>query len=211
TATPDTIRHFTNGYGDDNPLYCDPSYAAKTRWGSVIGPPMYEVTMGFPEVTEVDEATRALLKGDPLVGVGQYLSGEDWEFWQPVYPGDVLYQRTCLVSVEVKESAFSGGKSALLRHRTLYRNQRGEPVSAQYKLFIHAEREASAKAGKYMNIQRPQYTPEMLAEIDRAYAEERVRGAEQRYWEDVAAGEELPQIVKGPLLVTDIISSHIGR
>src|SRR5439155_4802933 len=97
------------------------------------------------------------------------------------------------------------------RHRTIYRNQRGEPVTAAIRLFVHAEREASAKAGKNKEIERTQYTPEMLAEIDRLYAEEYVRGAEPRYWEEVEEGEELPTVIKGPLLVTDIISAHQGR
>src|SRR5439155_4362340 len=60
-------------------------------------------------------------------------------------------------------------------------------------------------------IERTQYTPEMLAEIDRLYAEEYVRGAAPRFWEEVEEGEELPTVVKGPLLVTDIISAHMGR
>ena len=27
------IRHYAHGIGDDNPLWCDPDYAAGTRWG----------------------------------------------------------------------------------------------------------------------------------------------------------------------------------
>src|ERR671917_202661 len=33
TATPEAIRNFANGYGDDNPLYTDPRYGEATRWG----------------------------------------------------------------------------------------------------------------------------------------------------------------------------------
>ena len=32
-ATRDNIRHYAHGIGDDNPLWCDPEYAAKTRYG----------------------------------------------------------------------------------------------------------------------------------------------------------------------------------
>src|SRR3546814_17659479 len=38
TATEDNIRNFAHGMGDDKPLYTDPHYAKKTRWGSVIAP-----------------------------------------------------------------------------------------------------------------------------------------------------------------------------
>ena len=38
-ATRDGIRHYAHGIGDDNPLWCDPDYAAGTRWGGIVAPP----------------------------------------------------------------------------------------------------------------------------------------------------------------------------
>jgi hypothetical protein len=32
-------RHVAISYGDDNPLWCDPDYAAAWRWKSPIAPP----------------------------------------------------------------------------------------------------------------------------------------------------------------------------
>src|SRR5207248_996621 len=32
----DAFRHVAEAYGDDNPLWCDPKYATKTRWGGVF-------------------------------------------------------------------------------------------------------------------------------------------------------------------------------
>ena len=40
-ATRDNIRHYAHGIGDDNPLWCEPDYAAKTRYGDVIAPPSF--------------------------------------------------------------------------------------------------------------------------------------------------------------------------
>ncbi|MCJ7833134.1 MAG: MaoC family dehydratase N-terminal domain-containing protein, partial [Deltaproteobacteria bacterium] len=37
----DTIRHFVDGVGDVNPLYRDPEYAAKTRYGRLVAPPSW--------------------------------------------------------------------------------------------------------------------------------------------------------------------------
>ena len=31
-ATRDNIRHYAHGIGDDNPLWCEPTYAAKTKF-----------------------------------------------------------------------------------------------------------------------------------------------------------------------------------
>ena len=48
-VTVDAIRHFAHGTGDDNPLYCDRNYGAKTRWGSTIAPPLFYRSTGNPE------------------------------------------------------------------------------------------------------------------------------------------------------------------
>src|SRR3546814_2678420 len=40
-ATRDGIRHYAHGIGDDNPLWCDPTYAAKTKYGSVVALPSF--------------------------------------------------------------------------------------------------------------------------------------------------------------------------
>ena len=37
-ATRDNIRHYAHGIGDDNPLWCDPGYAAQTQYGGLIAP-----------------------------------------------------------------------------------------------------------------------------------------------------------------------------
>src|SRR5512134_3914785 len=54
TATTDNIRNFAHGCGNDNPLHCDPDYAAGTRWGSVIAPGMMAGIINAP------------LRGDPV-------------------------------------------------------------------------------------------------------------------------------------------------
>ena len=36
--TTDAFRHVAEAYGDDNPLWCDPDYAASTVWDGPIAP-----------------------------------------------------------------------------------------------------------------------------------------------------------------------------
>ena len=65
--TTDTFRHVAEAYGDDNPLWCDPSYAERTRWDGPIAPPVLvggDTLIGDDEVTELDPDTKALLKGE---------------------------------------------------------------------------------------------------------------------------------------------------
>ncbi|KAG1249394.1 hypothetical protein G6F68_013359 [Rhizopus microsporus] len=40
-ATRDNIRHYAHGIGDDNPLWSDPEYAAKTQHGGIIALPSF--------------------------------------------------------------------------------------------------------------------------------------------------------------------------
>ena len=37
-ASKDSIRQFCNGIGDENPLFRDPEYATRTKWGHIIAP-----------------------------------------------------------------------------------------------------------------------------------------------------------------------------
>ena len=40
-ATRDNIRHYAHGIGDDNPLWCDPEYAANTQHGGILALPSF--------------------------------------------------------------------------------------------------------------------------------------------------------------------------
>ena len=56
-VTPDATRHFAYGYGDDNPLYCDPEYGKDTRWGGLIAPPNFTYCMGENAAPPLTPAT----------------------------------------------------------------------------------------------------------------------------------------------------------
>ena len=205
-ATIDTIRHFAFGYGDDNPLFSDPKYGEKTKWRSVIAPPSFIVTTGMSEVKEIPPEVRAR-GAHALAGVHEFFSGDEWEWFRPVFPGDRLTKRKALRDVWPKESSkFTGGRSVLIRYRTDWFNQRGELVAMYWETYVRAERQAAASQKKYFDIKRPYYDEATVKKIDEMYENEYRRGAEPRYWEDVKIGEELPTIVKGALKTTDLIT-----
>ena len=209
TATEDTMRQFVFSIGDDNPLYMNPAYAAKSRWEGMVAFPGFEATMGVPKGVKVPPEVRE--KGaHALTGVPNYYSGSSEEYYRPIRPGDVLTSRRYISDVVEKRSEFGGGKSVIVYHKQDYINQRDELVAVVIAYFVHAEREASEKSGKYLEIPEPHYDDEYLDRIDAAYEAETHRGAEPRYWEDVTEGEEMPLMVRGPLAVTDIICHHTG-
>jgi acyl dehydratase len=207
-VTWDGSRHFAYGFGDDNPLYCDPEYAAETRWGSLVAPPTFLYTMGEDAAPKPDPETKALLKGDPFAGLGSYQAVMEFEWWRPLLLGDRCKVLQAQVGVQPKTSNF-GGRTAHITHDYLYTNGRGEMHAVRRGTWINAERHTSKKWAKEKLEQQP-YTPEQLAEFDAAYAAETRRGAEPRYWEDVEVGEVMQPKVKGPLTTTDVVVWHLG-
>jgi acyl dehydratase len=205
----DGLRHFAYGYGDNNPLFCDPVYGATTRWGGVINPPTFLYTMGEDSSPRpIPAENKALLKGDPFAGLGSYQAVMQFEWWQPLVLGDELKCLRAQVGVADKRSDF-GGRTAHVTHAFLYANQRGEMHAVQRGMWINAERHTSRERKKEHDLPEP-YTPEQLAEIDAAYAAESRRGATPRWFEDVEIGDVVDPKVKGPLKTTDIVVWHLG-
>jgi len=205
----DGLRHFANGYGDDNPLFCDEGYAARTRWGGLINPPALLYTMGEDASPRpVPPENKALLRGDPFAGLGSYQAVMEFEWWRPLMIGDRLMCLRAQVGVADKRSDF-GGRTAHVTHDFIYANQRGELHAIRRGTWINAERHTSRERKKEREEPEP-YTAEQLAEIDAAYEAETRRGAEPRYFEDVEIGDALDPKVKGPLRTTDIIVWHLG-
>lgn len=205
----DGLRHFANGYGDDNPLYCDEEYATGTRWGGLINPPTFLYTMGEDASPRpVPPENKAILKGDPFAGLGSYQAIMEFEWWRPLFLGDNVKCLRSQVGVVDKRSDF-GGRTAHVTHDFIFANQRGELHAIQRGTWINAERHTSKERKKERDEPEP-YTAEQLAEIDAAYEAETRRGAEPRYFEDVEIGDVVDPKVKGPLRTTDIIVWHLG-
>jgi acyl dehydratase len=210
----DAFRHVAEACGDDNPLWCDPSYGAATRWGDVIAPPHLvggDTLIGEDEVTGLEPDVDALMRGDPLGGVHAFYSGSFREWWNPLYPGTRVSRRNALVGVHDKQSDFAG-RTVHEWSAEVFAAKDGPVLSGQYRLMIRAEREKAVERGKNESIEIAPYTDEDLAGIDGALAEERDRrrGREPRWWEDVEEGDAVGPLVKGPLRVTDMVVWHTG-
>lgn len=213
-CTADAIRHFCEGYGDDNPLFVDRAHGRSTRWDRQIAPPGFEATMGFDRSPVVPDDLARETKG-ALRGVQLFHSGNESRFYRPIVPGDVLDRTNVVHDVEDKHSEFAG-RSVLVTNKLSWANQRGEVVTDQLKWFVHAERR-KVSAGTDADeprakpkLEPAQYTDEQLAEIESAYDNEYRRGADTWWFEDIEVGAALPIMVKGPLAVTDLINMHMG-
>lgn len=209
TAQVDNIRNFAAGVGNDNPLHRDPAYAAGTRWGNVIAPAMMAGIIntplrGDPMPEDIKLRTKSLFRG-----IHVFVSGGEWEFYNPIYPGDTIYSFKGEDSISVNPSEFAG-RNVIQISREVKFNQRQQVVGVYKTLRILTERKTAAKKGKYSAIEPQTYTDEDIARIDEIYAAEQVRGADKRYFEDVRVGESIGTMAKGPLTVTDVVCFHAG-
>jgi acyl dehydratase len=208
----DTSRHFTNGYGDDNPLYCDPEYGAGTRWGAMLAAPtiIWAFNGDIDPPRKLKPEIEAQLKGDPLRGVGELQADVTYEWYKPIREGDRIYSARAFTGLADKTSAW-GGRAVHVTRSTVGVNQDREITHLLRGMWIRGERRPVSEVKDPQPAPEP-YTDEQLAEIDACYASELStrRGATPRYWEDVEVGEELPRLVKGPIRITDLILFHAG-
>jgi acyl dehydratase len=212
-ATRDGIRHYSYGFGDDNPLYVDPDYAAQSRWGSIIAPPGFLESAGLSPSIETTPEMKGRGRGG-LAGVHMYWAGDHARYYRPVFEGDRIWVRRFYVDIKEKDSSRFAGRSAVSVRRRVYWNQDGDLVAIWDADFVHAERHAKVdKEGsqtKPAEVVQHVYTDEEREEIDRHYAAETIRGSETRYVEDVNIGDDLGVRFRGPLVVGDIIAWLMG-
>lgn len=186
-ATFDTIRHYAFGLGDDNPLWCDPDYAAKTKHGGLVAPPTFFYSVFAP-------------------GIAPGLSG-----LQPFQAGgNCVWRRLARRGEAIKaEARFTGfdehkgqhaGRMIIEHGEVSYKTERGEELALFKSHSYRAVRSENAEGGlSYEALSEYKYSEEELKKIEMDIRAEDVRGSRPRYWEDVRVGEELVPVVKGPL------------
>jgi acyl dehydratase len=206
SATHDAMRNFARAYGDDNPLYTSEEYGESTRWGGQIAPPMIGVALNRPLYGDPPEPP---LKRPSFRGIHVFVSGSMWEWYRPLYQGDQLFSFGSTESVVEKKSEFAE-RSLLVTYASVKMNQRAEIVAIARTLAIHTERKTAREKGKYSTLEPATYTDDDMARLDAVYAAEKARGGETRWWEDVAIGDAVLPMAKGPLTTTDIIVFHSG-
>jgi acyl dehydratase len=202
-ATRDNIRHYAHGVGDDNPLWCDPEYAKGSAFGEIIAPPSF--------LFACSRIASGYVGGLP--GIHAMWAGADWTWYKPARRNDTITTQAWLKDLVMHETRFAG-EALQQTYHVEYFNQHGDRLAEVDSWCFRTERDTAREEGsKYDDLKaRPEtrYTEAQLADIHRHYAEEEVRGARPRYWQDVEVGESLPPMVKGPMTVTGFIAFAQG-
>ncbi|MFH1243162.1 MAG: MaoC family dehydratase N-terminal domain-containing protein [Pseudomonadota bacterium] len=123
------IRRYCMMVDDTNPLFLDPEYAEKARYGGVVLPPFAPfgiVSRGSPEVMDTlgggEDSVLPPTPGKFLINLAQ-----EWEWFRPVLVGDRLTTKIRLSDVYIKAIRIDP-KAFWLTLEFEISNQRGEDV-----------------------------------------------------------------------------------
>ncbi len=142
----DPIRRFCHMTGDRNPLFLDPEYAKKTRFGSVICPPALVhlfAGVGWPADTVNEFLSLFPAPGNRLVNL---LNEAEW--FKAVRVGDQLYEKVRIADIYMKPIKLDP-KAFWFVVETIITNQDGEVVCIErIRCLRHRTPEQIAEAGE---------------------------------------------------------------
>ncbi len=106
------IIRFARAIGDPNPLYSDEAAARRGRYGGIIAPPTFLHAYGAAPVD---------FEYPPGIGLD---GGSEWEYFQPVRPGDSITVTASISAVFEKEGRV--GRMIFIERDIEYVNQFGD-------------------------------------------------------------------------------------
>lgn len=187
--TEDNVRDYCNYIGTSNPLYLEPAEGIASRWGRPLAPP----TM---------VGTAIIAPG--LRGVQWIYGGAHWKFPKLFGSGDTISQTGKLVDAVVKNGR--NASQMIIQHgHTVCTNQHGEIV-VEADLYCTRIPRRRASGGLKYEKRDVRWTTDQLEELGQRVAaqRDRRRGREVLYWDDVKVGDTIPEVIFGPLRLTDI-------
>jgi len=196
-ASRDSIRHYAWGIGDDNPLYCDPVYAATTRWGGIIAPPTF--LMGICEG----------LIAPGLPDIQWFGAGREFYFDRPIRRGEEI--KVAGRYVGAREAGGGHVERMVLQTGEVdYLTLEGERVGMVRTHAFRVARKGADSSLKYQPRAAHRYSDEDLTKIEAAVLAEFRRGGDTLYWNDVEVGEAMPGTLRGPLTLMDMTCYYAG-
>lgn len=206
-ATRIAVTKFAGGVGDVNPLWTDAALGAASDYRGAVAPPSFVI--GCFSGIQFGWA-----------GLGAFHSATQATFHRPVYWGDTI-TATC------RYEGFTGPRPSKFAGRMVtdqflntYRNQHDETVAEIHWQVVNYERasarnraenrsDAAAADRPALELPHP-WTAEEIAAVEARVLEEKPRGAEPRYWEDVEIDEVIQTLTKGPIGLTDEVAFIAG-
>lgn len=135
-VTKRDIKHFAQAIGEANPVHFDEDYAAGTRYGTIVAPPLFCQMLTFEDVPP-DRLPRDGSPSEidvPIPAQRTVGGASTYEIFQRVKAGDQITATSTLKDVFSKEGA--SGKLYFIIVETEFSNQRNEPVARETATYI---------------------------------------------------------------------------
>jgi hypothetical protein len=135
------IRHWAAAFEDRNPVYTDPEFAAASRFGTIVAPPLMlqTWTMATPKITGIAERGGSPVEsegGGPLAVfddagfIGTLASNSEFEIERYLHLGEVISATTVVESIS-DEKQTRLGPGYFVTWSTTYVDDAGEVVGRQ--------------------------------------------------------------------------------
>ena len=189
-----SIRRFCAALGDSNPLYKDPAAGVATKYNSMIAPPTFVAairtpTSGAAYVHQNYEVSTPILTRVAM------------EWVDIIRVGDRLNSELEITGVDEGER-YNGNRTSEVVSQATYWNSYGGVIGTS----TGVSKVISGKPGGDMLLDRQtyRYSDDEIAEIENGIeAEPSPRGSLLLYWDEVSLGDNLPNLVKGPVTIND--------
>jgi acyl dehydratase len=195
------IRRFCAALGDPNPLYKDPSSGLATKYNSMIAPNTFVYAIRTPN------STAAYSQKD--YGVAPFFARGTTSWVDIIRVGDRL--KSSIRVADVREGAGNHRRTAEVVSEVEYRNSYGGLIGGATG--VVALYPYDRERGELL-LERDihQYSDAEIRRIERDLAAVVTpRGKQPRYWDEVSVGETLPQLVKGPVSLADMMAWVIAE
>jgi acyl dehydratase len=208
-VTADAVEHFALGLGDDNPLWWEAASAKSSAAGGRPAPPCYLYNHIRAPRVRPEQGMSSVEQFLP--GVLGILAGETWRWRRRVRVGERIRAQGCLTDVTVEAAKF-GDRSVTQYERHQFLTDGDEVVAELDHVIKRYERSQTRSRKTYMDRPLASYSAEDREAFDRHYAAEAAlrRGGRTRYIEDLAIGDRLGPMLKGPLTLTNIVGFVLG-
>jgi N-terminal half of MaoC dehydratase len=189
------IRRWVQAMHYPNRLHYDSMYAMQSRFGELIAPQSFPVTMDDGHGS-APSCIGSIPNSHMLFG------GDEWWFYGPrIKGGDRIWNERIPFDYSIKETKF-GGPTCFQRGDNFYYNQHGDLVAKQRSTSIRYNQEAGKSNTPTDTQEEPVWSDDELEALEaRKYEWIKMLhdlGHSPRYWDDVPETGELPVRVFGP-------------
>ncbi len=188
------IRRWVHAMHYPNLLHFDPAYAAQSRWSALVAP------QSFAIATDDGHGAAPACVGK-IPDSHLLFAGDEWWFYGPrIQAGDVISNERIPFDFTVKDTGL--GPTCFQRGDNNYYNQDGTAIARQRSTSLRYNAHAGGSSVNEAEFAEPEWSDEEMDAFDARRFQWvkmlRDLGHKERWWDDVAIGDHLPERLYGP-------------